>query len=691
MRGDRGAPTFNETPRGLKRYFRDVERMFDAQGVTKTDQLLIEWAVTWVSTDVQDLFESFLTPGMTWDEFQAKAMAYYPGADGARQYVVADIERLAYEWSAKGVYTRADLGDYLRQFQILAADLLTNRKVDEGLLERLFMQGFGDATRRKIESRLRIVLPNHYYDDPYPRKEVEGAALFVLSATPAAPERDESGRQQAPSVTAVKTEEPSLAATLLLIQNQIAQLQLAMTAQQSLPGGHQHQHQHQHPQPSPNQQNPPRKRGCVFCGSYEHFISDCKPLDEYIGAGKCIRNENRKVVLPDGRFLPRNIAGDTLQIRFDSWWKTHTLPTGSASKPPTASVNMLSAAVYQNDDTTMIKKGAYIEDYESDEEVSNTFTSEGRKGDKGKKTVVVEIPVTRKRKEASHSAPHVAPAITVTPPLDNVASGSQPATQGQSVNRIPAKDPQFHYSSPAEDSAISQRVFDKMLDTQITLTTRELCAVSLDARKRIKDYVTNKRYLNPPAVVDLVEAQEQFTANLYSQYLASVFHNQSVRPTFREHRMLKGIAVSDVNVPLRCISVTIDDRVDVEATVDCASSIVAVNKETWEKSGLSCSPQQAIRMRSAQNTIAMTRGMLEDMPVRIGNSTFYLQVQVSLNLPCPMLLGLPFFKLSAAHLTFHPDGDAELLLQDPNTRAILAVPTRPVEEEPRTRADVGFR
>jgi len=658
--------------------------MFDAQGVAKTDQLLIEWAITWVSTDVQDLFESFLTPGMTWDQFQAKAMAYYPGADGTRQYVVADIERLAHEWSAKGVYTRADLGDYLRQFQILAADLLTNRKVDEGLLERLFMKGFGDATRRKIESRLRIVVPNHYYDDPYPRKDVEEAALFVLSATPADPDQHGTADVHSPTGPTVKAEDNSLAATLAMIQNSIAQLTLALTAQAQQPPI-------QARQPPPQQPAQPRPRGCIFCSALDHFITECKTLEEYISAGKCIRNENRKVVLPDGRFLPRSVTGENLKTRFDTWWKSHASPSNPANiTTSTASVNMLSLAVYQNDDTQSTRRGAYIEDYTSDDEnPTNTFANDARKNERGKKQVVVEIPRAQKSKEAPVPATTTAPVVTVTPPTD--PGETQAGSQGQSVSRIPAKDPQFHYSSPADDPAISKQVLDKILDTTITLTTRELCAVSQDARKRIKDFVTNKRYPNAPAVVDLVEAQPVVSANPYSNYLASVFHNQSVRPTFREHRMLKGIAVADVSAPLRCITVMLDDRIDIDATVDCASSIVAINKDTWEKTGLACSPDHAIRMRSAQNTIAMTRGMLEDMPVRIGTATYYLQVQVSLNLPCPMLLGLPFFRLSSAHLAFHPTGEAELLLHDPNTRAILALPTRPVEEVPPSRQDVGFR
>ena len=503
----------------------------------------------------------------------------------------------------------------------------------------------------------------------------------MLSATPA--DSEDTGFAHSQAVPAVKSEDSSLAATLVMIQNSIAQLTLALTAQNKSPSNGQGQQQSQLP-------NPSRNRGCMFCSSPSHFITDCETLNEYISAGKCIRNENRKVVLPDGRFLPRSIQGDNLKIRFDIWWTQHPHPAATGSnKIPTASVNMLSVAVYQNEETPVNRKGAYIENYESDDDSpSNSFANDARKG---KKTVIVEVPRVQKAKEAQRVVQQPVPAVTITPPTDSVAQGPPSVIQGQSVSRIPAKDPQFHYTSPAEDTLLSQRVFDKILDTSITLTTRELCAVSLDARKRMKDFVTSKRYPNTTAIVDLAEAQAELAANPHSQFLADVFHNESVRPTFREHRMLKGVAVADSNVPLRCVSVTLNDRVDIDATIDCASSIVAINKATWEKTGLSCSPDQAIQIRSAQNTLSTTKGMLVDLPVSIGTATLYLQVQVSPNLPCPMLLGLPFFKLASAHLAFRSSGDAELLIQDPNTLAVLALPTRAVEEAAPVRRDVGFR
>ena len=56
-------------------------------------------------------------------------------------------------------------------------------RIDDGGINRLFVNGFGDATRRRIEHRLSIIEPNHHPDDPYSMETVQKAAEFLLSAT----------------------------------------------------------------------------------------------------------------------------------------------------------------------------------------------------------------------------------------------------------------------------------------------------------------------------------------------------------------------------------------------------------------------------------------------------------------------------------------------------------------------------
>jgi hypothetical protein len=83
----------------------------------------------------------------------------------------------------KGIVSRIDLGKYLREFSLISSYLKRHGRIGQFGLDRLFIHGFGDATRRRIEHRLSIVEPDHHPDDPYPMDIVTNAAQFLLSGT----------------------------------------------------------------------------------------------------------------------------------------------------------------------------------------------------------------------------------------------------------------------------------------------------------------------------------------------------------------------------------------------------------------------------------------------------------------------------------------------------------------------------
>lgn len=80
-------------------------------------------------------------------------------------------------------------------------------------------------------------------------------------------------------------------------------------------------------------------------------------------------------------------------------------------------------------------------------------------------------------------------------------------------------------------------------------------------------------------------------------------------------------------------------------------------------------------MESANATKDTTLGLLRNLPVRIGNSTFYLQVQVFENAPYEMLLGHPFLTLTQAQTHHYSNGDSHITLLDPNTNESFTIPT----------------
>jgi hypothetical protein len=95
-------------------------------------------------------------------------------------------------------------------------------------------------------------------------------------------------------------------------------------------------------------------------------------------------------------------------------------------------------------------------------------------------------------------------------------------------------------------------------------------------------------------------------------------------------------------------------------------------------------------MESANATTEMTLGLLRDLPVRIGSSTFYLQAQVFENAPYEMLLGRPFLTLTEAKTYHYNNGDSHITLLDPNTQETITIPTSPRIRTPSKSNSSGF-
>jgi hypothetical protein len=61
-----------------------------------------------------------------------------------------------------------------------------------------------------------------------------------------------------------------------------------------------------------NHDAPVRQTDCNFCGK-GHYIRDCDLVNDYAHAGKCKHNNEGKVILPTGAFIPCDIPATLLQ------------------------------------------------------------------------------------------------------------------------------------------------------------------------------------------------------------------------------------------------------------------------------------------------------------------------------------------------------------------------------------------
>jgi hypothetical protein len=656
FRSARDAPVFDGNPLHLLRYFKDLDHIYDALGLTPTDEEKIEAAIYYLDYATAMLWESLKDPAapFTWATFKDAVGKLYPGSDGSHLYSVGDLETLVKDWSFRGIFTRSEFGEYHREFSRMAKDLVSKNKIDNIYTRKLYLAGFGEATRRRIEFRLGITHPNHRPDEPYETAWVEDAAEFLLagrvssSPSPASQSLPYGGLSSpvppsafpssypmlypghsapsAPPPTPQVKQEPidmqSLIATMVSeVIKQTASAQRTRSPTRTRDNNN-----------NGNNSNA-RWNECVFCGTDGCRIAVCQLAQDYIAQGKCIKGPDGRLILPSGQSLPRGIPGKNLAERFDNFQK---MMTPSVPKVTTAMFDTVQCAMVEE---------AESEEEEEEDEYIRVMANELRK-EKAKKKVEVVMP---------KSKPAVKPGESK--PAAN-ASPSGPPTK---------TDPQFRYESPAESSELLSRVWERSLDSPVTLTQRELLAVSLDLRKKAKEFTSarkvpataNKTFLN--MFSNLYEPEQQ------------------------------GLEVAVQSDPLRAIGCLLMDgkkkKYDVEAVLDNGSSIVAMRRDVWEKLSLPVRSDLRIDMESSHGTIERTVGVIENLPVGFGNVIMHLQVHVTDHLPCEFLLGRPFFRLASSTTYDHIDGAQEIVIRDPNTSQEVTIATH---EKKRYARPQGF-
>ena len=143
-------------------------------------------------------------------------------------------------------------------------------------------------------------------------------------------------------------------------------------------------------------------------------------------------------------------------------------------------------------------------------------------------------------------------------------------------------DPQYRYVTPIEDPALVKKLVQQSLDTEITISTRELLSVAPDVRRQIKDQLVTKRVATSAFVEEVspsidVEKDSVLVANVSADNLVVAKHTEE----------------------LRVIDMTIQG-VEVTATVDDGSQIISIRQDKWEKIGLPIRSDRIMVMESIE-------------------------------------------------------------------------------------------
>jgi hypothetical protein len=227
------------------------------------------------------------------------------------------------------------------------------------------------------------------------------------------------------------------------------------------------------------------------------------------------------------------------------------------------------------------------------------------------------------------------------------------------------EDPKYRHHAAIESTVKSSDLADRALDAKITLSTRELFAVSPDVRKHVRDLVTSKRI-----TVHTAETTEETNTPIdpSPDEPASAFLNLG---------KYEDPATAVPSLPLRVIFPNFGQGVQPECILDGGAQMVIMHSDVWEKLRVPLATGGAMSMQSANSTTTMTRGIIENHPVQLGPVTIHLQIQVVDTAPFDVLLGRPFFDITSCMEMSTAGGGHHIRIKDPTTGETYDFPTEP--------------
>ena len=629
-RHDRAAPNFDGKPSSLAAFIDDISQL--AAACALTDQDKIKWTVRYAPSEDAELWEmqtNYETGN--WEEFKKEIHALYPGSTGDRKYSVANLEALTEKQASVPMETSEEFGRYYRAFSKVATYLKKKDKLTDREISAQFILGLNYSFRVKVRAQLKAQNPTHHRDDPYSLKEISTAALFLLSCN----QNDKIEPEAEPAPT-VKREtfdasnfgfNQSNISMAALAQELTKHMDLLKTLSVTAPV-------------QQSQSYRARDHNCCnFCSDPTHYINNCPHANDYINKGKCKRNAEGFMVLPNGERINARIApGKNLRERIDNWHSTNNANVNIVS---TVSTNFVEASHLQDDiDYTWMEPEHEDDDaplptereVEELEMLESLIATTQKRVEETKKRITKSGPTTRSFTRQEEQAPKQ----PIPAPRNIEKTCKQPASTG------PA--PQFRYHTPIEDSALITKVARQALDVEITLPIRDILSISPDVRRHIKDQIVTKRVTS--ASTNALSAN----ANHVECFMAALPERTD------------NIIVADHSVNLRVLDLMLNDNVQVEAILDEGSQIVGLRKDIWEKLGVPVRSNHKMNMISANASSNQTIGLIHDLKVTIGAYNFYLQVQVVENASYEMLLGRPFLTLTEANTQHYANGVKDLVV-----------------------------
>lgn len=286
------------------------------------------------------------------------------------------------------------------------------------------------------------------------------------------------------------------------------------------------------------------------------------------------------------------------------------------------------------------------------------------------------------------------------------------------------KQPNYRHKTEIEDGVELASILERILAGDVSLSQKELLALSPKLREAYKDQIAKKRVaiknINAVSVEDVPSSEEVRPNNTLVQvstlakpekvaeqvldtegrpyltwritdpilqYLESVSREDRERQVFSMDKT--GLATAKDMASLRVIPTLVNDVCEKEALLDSGSQIVSMSRTAAMECKITWDPDTTINMQSANGQISRTCGLAKNVPFSFGEVTVYLQVHVVDSAPYDILLGRPFDVLTESRVVNSSEGAQMIVITDPNSKARVTLPTYAKGQLPRVK-EVNF-
>ena len=713
------APRFDTDPISAKVFFDSVKELGTRAGLS--DDKVIEWAIRYagshgISWDrVPECRKA--TAAQKFDQFRVEVLKLYPTLDEESRYTLHDLDALVDRFRALSRMTCESYGEYSRLFTACTGFLIDKGRLSDREASRFFLRGLPGNLHTPVLNRLTIRRPDVLPDIGYVLADIQEAALFVLRSrdlewrgrddstpTVAPASKDDIAEMMASFARTISANFVAPAPAPEQPEPPARRPPPPNNRQGPAPGGANHsaprwpQRNQSNQSNSSNQSQPPPLR-CLFCGEPGHFVGECVVAEEYVNKGWIIRNEEWKLVLPNGNFLPRGVPGRTMKERLDTFYR-HQGGPNRGNHEQTMSANFLEGI----DDSVFTLDITPVEESREPESSTSTYLLQ-QEAEMAEEFQVLEAQMESLKMKQEEFAKkkgnfdgvhlpskskHVAPKKSGPDPESKkpnlFAQGPphviKPKVQGSDKGKAvetpekgpqaqgPIKsveypfkpssdDPKYLVRASIEDPNTTKDIANRALDATLELSTRELLASSSEVRKYFKEAVSSKK-----VSANVVEEEDSIAAYL-SAFSASDFERDDDIPT------------AAASLPLRVIHPEFAPGFHPESILDSGAQACIIRSDVWERLNVPLSTDKVMKMEAANSETTFTIGVVEDYPIRLGKVVIKLQLQVVKDAPFQVLLGRPFFDVTSSSEVSERGGHHTLLINNPNVGGRFKVVTHP--------------